>query len=167
MGLHSKGIQAYLQEKKEEVTMIQREIAALEHCGLDMMVETIFETWKLPRVDFEIRDYSLADRVQFRVYCPLKDFHYDDGQIDHTIDFIHDVITPHINFTVYCRHEGWHQDKMRYARTCTRGGEQRQDIDTLCSFYSDKGVKAEVVEQLRNQLEELYRNPPPPPPKAG
>ena len=139
----------------EEHEKIQKEIDIIKSSGLDLLVRETVETTNFSRTyidendilkrEFETRDYALADRIEIK---------------DKNIIFIHDLETSQGNLTVFCRHKFWPTDTKRYVQY-TEGGYptseiKRHDINDLCSFYQEQGVKPELIEELRTKLEEIY-----------
>lgn len=118
------------------------------------------------RQAFEVRDYSLATKVEL-----LKLPYHENFEINGEaweISFSCGVITdeketPH---PILCRKENPPEDKYRLFRgvglvnregltSYSSSWKVEHPVNETCDYYRKLGVKEEVIQQLRPQLEEL------------
>jgi len=145
--------QQYSENLRAKITKIKAKLEVLESSGLELFVS---DRDDLTKGDFETRSYSLANRVEIE-WRGGYSFHYN------FINFIHDIKDKDLPIVVYCRHEEWHNDKERYAQLTSDPpfSTERHEVESLISFYKQKGVSSDLLRDLRKQVEMLYQQPTP------
>jgi len=146
-------VKEYIAKQKSIIAEKKKLLNILETSGLDLFVTNNNHG----RVEFETRDYSLADNVEIEEYATY-------GQQYDLIQFTHNLQTVHGNLKIYCRHSEWPLDKNRYAQVIGLEGPydtERHDVNLLLDFYREKGVKSELINDLKQKVEEHYQKPTP------
>ncbi|MBI4016285.1 MAG: hypothetical protein HY363_01160 [Candidatus Aenigmarchaeota archaeon] len=173
-------------ELAEEQERLTQEVAFWKHIkelGLPLKINSWDEDTEYRHVRIVTRDYSIADDVQINGSLSVgsNDSYY--------IHFTHTITVPEEapqyifpfdrelknEVIIYCRHPDWENHKniactdiLERHRPGLFSGEQLHvyhmyphSTNDLCSFYSELGVKKEVVEKLDNELRTLREKYPP------
>jgi len=158
-------LEKFIENKKQEMKQWENKLKILECIDFDVYVNSVD--------DYITRDFSLANRVEIKNTIPVVlDFHYETDNEYWRLDLWHDFHTEHGDLSVSCRFIGvsseneeipggwYHYQKMANPQKYDElQGIIRQDIGEVCKYYSDLGVKKELVDELKQKLEELYNTP--------
>lgn len=158
----------YIQRTQKYAARLQQEMGAIQKAragGLELALEDEGSDCATLRSGplykkLITSDYSRATSVEIKEVEALFSLEYGWR--------IHFRFSLSEGLPVYCRHEGWKDDPMSWAQrkyeddldasnpSFTR---VRQNPDTLVDFYKAKGVPEKLLTELRQKLDELYREP--------
>lgn len=166
----------FAQERIDAIGIYQRSLVAYRE-STPSCPEIHHRVWTLfgdlegkMRQAFEVRNYTLATKAEL-LKLPYHERFEINGEA-WEISFSCGSITDEKGTThpILCRKEDYYEDKYRLFRgvglhnidgltSYSSPWRVEHQVDETCDYYQKLGVKEEVIQQLRPQLEELNNIP--------